>query len=224
MWYYYGAKLKLVTKYPKPNFDTIVEPFAGSAQYSLKYFEKNVTLIDKYDVVARIWKWLQLCSEGDILKLPVIPLGKSVNDYTWDCEEARWLIGFNIVMGSYIPRTSPTKWTTTERPLRQSNKLKLIASSLYKIRHWNIVHGDYTEAENVKATWFIDSTYMKGGSLYPHHSIDYNKLRDWSLSRSGEIIVCGNSSDTWLPFTPIATMAGVQHRTVEGMFYRRVNE
>ncbi len=47
--------------YPPPKFDKIIEPFAGSARYSLKYWQKDVTLIDKYEVIVRTWKWLQQC-------------------------------------------------------------------------------------------------------------------------------------------------------------------
>jgi site-specific DNA-adenine methylase len=35
MWSYYGGKSKIVQYYPDPKYDTIIEPFAGSAQYSL---------------------------------------------------------------------------------------------------------------------------------------------------------------------------------------------
>ena len=35
MFYYYGRKKQIAKYYPKPNFNTIIEPFAGSAAYSL---------------------------------------------------------------------------------------------------------------------------------------------------------------------------------------------
>jgi len=219
LWYYYGAKLKLVNKYPKPKCHTIIEPFAGSAQYSLKYWDNDVILIDKYDVVIRLWKWLQQCSKNDILKLPVLELGQNVEDFNWDCDEAKWLVGFNIVMGAYEPRKMPTKWTTTERPFRQINKLKLIANSLDKIKHWKFILGEYNCVENVGATWFIDPPYMKGGSLYLHNNIDYQELGKWCKFRNGQTIVCGNDSDTWLDFIPIGNLSGVKHKTIESVWY-----
>lgn len=218
MWYYYGAKLKLVDKYPKPLHKRIIEPFAGSAQYSLKYWDNDVLLIDKYDVIIRIWKWLQKCSPNDIIKLPVINLGQNVNDFKWDCEEAKWLVGFNLAMGAFEPRNKPTKWTTTERPLRQGNKLKLIANSLYKIKHWNFVCGEYNCVDNVEATWFIDPPYMKGGQYYKYHDINYLELGEWTKTRKGQVIACGNSSDNWLPFVPIGNLSGVKNKTVESMW------
>ena len=35
MFYYYGRKKQIIRHYPSPNYDTIIEPFAGSAAYSL---------------------------------------------------------------------------------------------------------------------------------------------------------------------------------------------
>ena len=35
MFYYYGRKKQIAKYYPEPKYDTIVEPFAGSAAYSL---------------------------------------------------------------------------------------------------------------------------------------------------------------------------------------------
>ena len=48
MFSYYGSKSKLVDYYPPPKFDKIIEPFAGSARYSLKYWQNDILLIDKY--------------------------------------------------------------------------------------------------------------------------------------------------------------------------------
>lgn len=58
MWGYYGSKSKIIKYYPPPKFDKVIEPFAGTAQYSLKYWEKDILLIDKYDVIIRLWEWL----------------------------------------------------------------------------------------------------------------------------------------------------------------------
>ena len=49
VFYYYGRKKQIVSYYPSPNFDTIIEPFAGSAAYSLNGYnwKKNVILVEK---------------------------------------------------------------------------------------------------------------------------------------------------------------------------------
>lgn len=48
MWSYYGRKKQIINKYPEPICDTVVEPFAGTASYSYKYWDKNIILYEKY--------------------------------------------------------------------------------------------------------------------------------------------------------------------------------
>src|SRR3990167_4387390 len=93
MWSYYGSKSKIVNYYPPPKYDKIIEPFAGSARYSLKYFDREVILVDKYDVIVRLWKWLQECKPSDILKLPKLKQGEFVSDFNLSYEEGL-LVGF----------------------------------------------------------------------------------------------------------------------------------
>jgi site-specific DNA-adenine methylase len=71
MWGYYGSKSKIVKHYPAPKYGTIIEPFAGTAQYALMYWDRDVILIDKYEVICNLWKWLQTCSKADILSIRV---------------------------------------------------------------------------------------------------------------------------------------------------------
>lgn len=53
MWSYYGSKSKLLKYYPEPKFNTIVEPFGGTAKYSLKYFENDVTIYELFGKVVQ---------------------------------------------------------------------------------------------------------------------------------------------------------------------------
>ena len=89
MWGYYGSKSKVANKYPKPIHDKIIEPFAGTAQYSLLYWEKEVHLIEKYEVIVNLWKWLQNCTPNDILGIRRLKFGESTDDFEWDCQEQK---------------------------------------------------------------------------------------------------------------------------------------
>jgi site-specific DNA-adenine methylase len=218
MWSYYGSKLRLSKKYPHPKYDTLIEPFAGAAQYSLLHFEKDVILVDKYDVVIKVWKWLQKCSPKDILSLPKIEAGTKVSDFVWDCDEAKWLVGFIIAAGVATPRNTPSPWRTTLRPTSQEYKKKEIANSLHKIRHWKFIHGDYQCLYNTEATWFIDPPYQTGGTQYKHSTIDYAGLSDWSKSRKGQVIVCENDKADWMNFTYLSDLHGVKHHTKEVVY------
>jgi 16S rRNA G966 N2-methylase RsmD len=83
--------------------------------------------------------------------------------------------------------------------------LNRIAKNLFKIRHWKIELGDYSEIVNQAATWFIDPPYQIGGHAYPHSNkkINYDHLSEWCKSRNGQVIVCESEQSNWLPFIPM---------------------
>jgi site-specific DNA-adenine methylase len=81
MFSYYGSKSKIVDYYPPPKHKRIIEPFAGSARYSLKYWQNDVLLVDKYPVIVEVWNYLKNASEQDILKLPRLERGEKFKDH-----------------------------------------------------------------------------------------------------------------------------------------------
>lgn len=203
MWSYYGAKTNVVNLYPPPRYAKIIEPFAGSARYSLRYFEKEVMLVDKYEVVIKIWKWLQQCTPADILGLPRMKVGEHIDQYSL-CEEARLLLGFLIGFTTVRPRKTVTT-RLNHRPNWLNYSLERIAKNLFKIKHWVFQCSSYEQVPNEPATWFIDPPYEIGGELYPasNRKIDYSFLASWSRARQGQVIVCENSNGAWLPFIPV---------------------
>ena len=48
MFSYYGSKKSIIDYYPPPKFDNVIEPFVGAGPYSLKYWNRDITIIDKY--------------------------------------------------------------------------------------------------------------------------------------------------------------------------------
>ena len=78
MFSYYGSKSKIVDLYPPPKHKKIIEPFCGSARYSLKYWQNDVLIMDKSENLINVWKWLQQCSKNDILKLPKLTTGLDI--------------------------------------------------------------------------------------------------------------------------------------------------
>jgi site-specific DNA-adenine methylase len=217
LWSYYGRKTKLIKYYDKPKFDTIIEPFAGTAVYSLHEdnWKKNVILVDKYDVIIKIWRYLQQAKESDILSLPNIKEGESIDDHLYLCDEEKWLIGFCINRGSTNPKKTAKKFNSWDK-----DKIR-IANDLHKIRHWDIRHGTYEEIENIEATWFIDPPYQKQGKYYKYNNktIDYTALGEWCKSRKGQIIVCENIDADWLDFVPLKEFHGQLNKNVEAVCY-----
>jgi hypothetical protein len=216
VWSYYGTKKLLAEYYPKPKFDKVIEPFAGAAAYSLQHWEHDITLCDKYEVVARIWKWLQLCSEKDIISLPNLEKGDKIQRKNFDCDEAFWLMGFFCQTSASAPGQTVTEFSDGSIDARK----KYVASCLHKIRHWKIIEGVYYNLPNEEATWFIDPPYQYGGEHYVMSSkvIDYRYLGKWCKGRNGHIIVCENTRANWLPFKPLRKLNGTVKKTVEAIW------
>lgn len=218
MFSYFGSKSKIVGKYPQPIYDTIIEPFAGSARYALKYFDRKVILVEKYEKVYKVWKYLQGASERDILSLPDIQPKQKLSDvvgYSQLSDDEKYLIGFCVNRGS---RNTPKTYAGS---FCNWNKDKLrISNNLKKIRHWDIRFGDYQQLENQVVTWFIDPPYKDAGIIYPEKISDYDSLSLWCKSRSGQVIVCENVGATWLDFLPIAEYKGQYKTSKEGMWYK----
>ncbi len=215
MFSYYGSKSKVVDLYPSPKFDKIIEPFAGSARYSLKYFDRDVLLVDKYEVVIKIWLYLQSATEKDITGLPTLKRGEDIRNLKLSDEEKMFL-GMLAGVASTSPRWKVSEYSSEQKG--RKNQLKRIASQLYKIRHWKIIQASYEEIENQKATWFIDPPYQFGGSGYKHKNIDYKSLSYWIKEREGQSIVCENTKADWMDFYPMKNLHGAMSDTTEAIW------
>lgn len=214
MFSYYGSKSKLVNYYPYPKHDKIIEPFAGSARYSLKHFEKDILLVDKYDVIIKIWKWLQQASPEDIMNLPEPKLGEKIKRDDFDCIEQAWLMGFLVQQGVNSPRLTVSPFAEDNIRTQKKN----IASQLYKIKHWVIKQDDYQNIPNENATWYVDPPYQIKGYQYVHSKIDYPFLANWCKSRLGQVIVCENLDAKWLPFKKLINFTGTTQKNIEAIW------
>ena len=210
---YYGGKHKIAARYPKPIYDTIVEPFAGGAGYSTRYSRNRVILVERNPIIAAIWRYLISASQDEIMLLPMLGKGENVKDLKI-CEEARYLIGFNLGAASFSMRYIASPWSMWTK----SQRLR-IALQVERIRHWTILEGDYTEAPNVEATWFIDPPYQSNvGRAYTYNEIDYHFLGEWCKDCIGQAIVCENEGANWLPFKPFIVMRGNQFESCESIY------
>lgn len=205
MYSFYGSKSKIVKKYPKPKYDAIIEPFAGSARYSLEYWEHEILLMDVDPIICSIWTYLKSASSRDILSLPNVPNATKLDDidgYSQLAQEEKWLIGFCCNGGSAQPKN-----VSGRHNFNSWNKDKIrIAKNLYKIRHWGIVNLSYEWKQNERATWYIDPPYSEKGKWYKYNQIDYASLADWCKSRLGQVIVCEGGSANWLPFQKLTSI------------------
>lgn len=203
---YFGGKYRSATRYPPPLCGAIIEPFAGSAGYAIRYPRSQVTLYEKSEAIAAVWAYLIRATRSEILGLPLLDVGQSVD--TLDVpQEARWLIGLWVNAGSGAPKKTLTAWAKRDPEHHRmcvwgSHVRARIAGQVDAIRHWRVMHGDYTLAPDDVATWFIDPPYQGMGKHYPcgADDIDFPALAEWCRSRRGQVIVCEQAGASWLPF------------------------
>jgi len=214
---YYGSKSKIVKLYLPPTKDIIIEPFAGTARYSLMYWQKDVRLYDLNPNIITMWHYLQSATEKDLLSLPKLKIKDDLRNFDLS-EGERCFLGFCVNMGSANPRNVLTKWESE----KITNQILKISQSLFKIKHWDIKLGSYDSIENIDATWFIDAPYQFGGEHYPfsNKNLDFNQLAEWCKERKGQTIVCENTKSNWLPFEPMKKIQGQRNTfTTEAVWY-----
>lgn len=203
---YYGGKFRSAPHYPVPKKRSIVEPFAGSAGYSLRYPDREITLCDVDGNIVLTWQYLIGVSPNEILSLPDLLPGQSVGDLPI-CQEAKILIGWWLNKGAASPCKTPSSWMrsgTHPNSFWGDAVRQRIAGQVEHIRHWQIIQCSYHECSDRDATWFVDPPYIEAGRLYRFGSskIDYDQLGQWCKNRIGQVIVCENEGAEWLPFRP----------------------
>lgn len=218
---YYGSKFRDAKRYPPPAHSLTVEPFAGSAGYATWWMPPRVTLIDSDPIIAGLWRYLIAVSPAEVLALPDLEVGQSVDDFPQLPQEARWLIGFWLNRGSATPKKTKTAYSArTDRSqlIWSARARERIAAQVEYIRHWRVHEVSYLDLNNPHATWFIDPPYCNKGVYYRHHTISYPQLGKWCLGRRGQIIVCEQDGATWLPgfpFEPLATIKSTRGTSKE---------
>lgn len=220
-WRYYGAKWRIAPRYPAPRHRTIIEPFAGAAGYSLRYPDREVILVERYHVIAEIWRWLISATPDEVRAIPTVD---AVADLpSWVSPGARWLVGMSLNTAAAEPRQTLSAGCRAHRE-HGHGKLwgwtgamrERVADQVPAIKHWRIIEGDYTTAPDVEASWFVDAPYRgRQGRHYIHPSsrIDYPALARWCRARRGQTIVCEAAGADWLPFASFGETHGMGQRT-----------
>lgn len=222
---FYGSKWRDARRYPPPRDGRVVEPFAGSAGYATFYAPPSVTLIDLDPIIVGVWEYLIAASSSEILALPDLEVGQSVDTLNVS-QEARWLIGFWLNRGSAQPKKTKTAYSArTERAqlIWSARARERIAHDVRGIRNWRVIHGSYADTPIMDATYFVDPPYGDKGRYYRFRDVDYPALGAW-CRRVPDVIVCEQGGATWLPFRALASIKSSKGRSDE-VFYttRKLN-
>ncbi len=207
MFSYFGSKWKGARHFGAPREALVIEQFAGSACYSLRYRAPKVKLYDKYEVICVLWDFLIKCSDKDIADIPDwLPDREAIDRLPVG---ARELVSFWVGYASTdISRMSLTTYHNYAGRGDCSVWGAGVKARIIKqkpiIKDWEIDCLDYSQIPNERAHWFIDPPYNNSaGAKYIHGSgaIDYEKLAEWCISRRGVVQVAEQEGADWLPWT-----------------------
>lgn len=200
---YYGAKHGLWHKYPPPAHGTIVEPFAGSAAYALNWSHQcDVILVEKNSYIVQLWQRLQTMTPNEVNATILAAVRQPRTNEP--------LVAFSGGSSAIQPLVEGHSVAVTPRMMKDApNIAARINYFLPRIRNWTILQGDYSDAPDIQATWFVDPPYQPhhtiAGLPYGSAEIDYTHLGEWCRSRQGQTIVCEQLPAAWLPFRRLAT-------------------
>lgn len=217
---WFGSKWSSSKIMPSPRYGRIVEPFAGSAGYSIRYSHLDVTICESNEHIKRLWTWLiQESSTQLVMDIPInIPEGTDIRriglSYGQQLLLKNWQRTNNVGNCWTVSPwgNKPGQWTANTR--------SRVANECYLVKHWRIM-SDYTEAteSTLEATWFIDPPYQFNYQ-YGNRPVDYMALAESVKRLNGQVIVCEavcpktGSVPQWLPFAQFASR--VTSRRKEG--------
>lgn len=155
------------------------------------------------------------------MKIPLMEPGQHVDELKAS-QEVKWLIGFWINQGSAVPKkTMGGRASNRKMGTWGIGAKERLATQVELIREWKIIEGDFTNAPDIEACWFIDPPYEKHPSHYGAKlGVDYKDLAEWCKSRKGQVMVCETEGADWLPFKTLTTVTGSTHKTTNELLWQ----
>lgn len=160
-------------------------------------------LYEANPIIYGVWDYLIHVKAEEMRRLPAhVP---HIDELKGIPEEAKWFIGFWFGGPTLLPlaRDKYFKEDPEKKGSWNSRVIDRISCQVDKIRHWRVYHKSYVDGVySGKAAWFIDPPYQGSlGKLYKNvPPMDFNHLREWTLARKGQVIVCEGAEADWLPF------------------------
>lgn len=190
---WFGSKWQSAKRYPPPKHQTIVEPFAGGAGYSLNHCDKSVVIWEDDPNISRLWKWLisDAATEQAIRAIPVgLPVGKDIR-YVPDLSNGQALLlkhwqrtnnvgdCWTISPWGHLPG----QWTANTRAR--------VAEQVSAVKHW--VFDEPIGYVDDPVTWFIDPPYFfnyRYRADLPKFDHQLLNSLEQTITRESQVIVC----------------------------------
>jgi hypothetical protein len=180
---YQGRKTSFVDAYPAPRYPLIIEPFAGSASYAVRWCDRAAKLFDVDDDVATLWHWILAgCPSTDFRALELHRCASLVS----------------TTVTSFKPSAEIARY------LNRAQRLARVVAG-----RWSFEQATYQTAPDVEATWFIDPPYQKTADQYRAGALDYAELWRWCSTRKGQVILCEAADNDWIP-EPVEVVATIR--------------
>jgi hypothetical protein len=218
---WFGSKWLASKLYPAPEHDTIFEPFAGSAGYSLRHHEKKVVLWEDNLQLRELWTWLiGRATSADVLEIPIkLRVGRDIRKLDLSVGQAlllkHWQRTNNVGECWTVSPwgNKPGQWTANTRAR--------VAEELHAVKHWVVRRVTYVRS----GTYFLDPPYLYNYRYrFAPESFDHTAFAKTLVSRipkRSQIIVCEAACQKtgrvpkYLPFKPFASRITSRRKTTE---------
>lgn len=188
---WFGSKWQSAKRYPRPIYNTIIEPFAGGAGYSLNYCDKNIIIWEDDYNISKLWKWLiNEASTDDILSIPIL-LPEYADIRAMGLSEGQSLLLKHWQRTNNVGNTWTTSpWCNLPGQWTRNTRAR-VASEVNAIKHWKF--SEPISYIDEKITWFIDPPYIynyRYSNMLP--DFDYKSLVSFveTINSESQVIVC----------------------------------
>jgi hypothetical protein len=227
MFKYFGSKWRLSQKMPPPlEKGPIIEPFCGSAGYSLRYGADREVLLNDIGPAGELWTYILSATAEELRSLPIdeLELGQDLRelDIPWGAKLLILHLGTSFLrkytedgcwrVAKYgTPALRKTYMRSRGGPINvegsywSSLSVEKIIQQREHMKRWSITHLDYRDAPDIEGTWVIDPPYqVQYSTVYANDPLDYPALGSWCKARKGLVLVNENRGADWLPFKPLS--------------------
>ena len=219
---WFGSKWLSSKTLPAPKYDTIIEPFAGGAGYSLRHCERVAILAEIDPHISLLWQWLiHEATEQMIREIP-LNVSEGIDIRTLGLSDGQalllksWQRTNNVGSCWTISPwgNKPGQWTANTRAR--------VSEEIGAVKHWHFLANDgcaIIRSPPIRGTWFIDPPYQFNYQYRSTLPLDYDALASRVRKLEGQVIVCEALSQktdarpTWLPFVDFGSRITSRRKT-----------